>query len=109
MKKAAAVLLLLALPLPLAPEAPLNLSEKALALARELRVDRMGVDHEDNLWTWEHASGRIQVYAPSGELVGSASVSKTAQLTADRRTLYFSCSCSSISCTRTCEYKNCNP
>jgi hypothetical protein len=85
MKKAAGFIFLVALPLPWPPANAAELSERALSLVGEVRATRLGVDQEDNLWTWDHATGRIDLYAPSGELVTTTRLANADELVVDRR------------------------
>jgi hypothetical protein len=85
MNKDSVFLILLGLSLPALPEEAPGLSERALALVRDVRAHRMGVDQEDHLWTWDHATGRIELYAPSGESVATARLGSAVDLAVDRR------------------------
>jgi hypothetical protein len=85
MRTSALFLLVSVVHSPLWAESPPQLSEKALALVRDLRATKMGIDREENLWTWQFPSGRLDLYSSSGEVVASTSLQDVLDLDVDRR------------------------
>lgn len=78
----AAALALLGVPGLATPPSP-EISERALALARELRASVMGVDRAGNLWAWNDSSGRVEVYSPAGERLAYGSAGDAIAMDAD--------------------------